>query len=260
MIAGAALVRFLISSAGMATVMLILGIWIAWRPQSPRPRRLLLAAAAFYVLASWHPLSHRITDAFVGRFQPLTRADIPAGRTAIVLLGSGSYTVTDWSGQRQSLIDVTGAERTLEAARVFKMLDDAWIISSGGEIDPEDPDDAAGTTMRQTLIGFGIPADRILFEDRSKTTRDEAVIVSQMLKPLAPSGIVLVTSGFHMKRSLAVFRSVGVNAIPAIAREVPHTDSWMSTYLPSRWALEETHFAIHELLGLAYYRIRGWQG
>lgn len=259
MIVGAALVRFVVSSAGMATLMLALAIWIFVRPQSRRARTALLLTAVFYLAAGLHPLSHRVSDALAGRFQPLTRAAVPPGRTAIVLLGSGAFTVTDWSGRRQSLIDVTGAERTLEAARIFRLLDDAWIISSGGEIDPEDPDDTAGTTMREMLIGLGIPAERILFEDQSKTTRDEAVIVAGMLETLAPASVVLVTSGFHMKRSLAVFRSVGIAAIPAIAREAPHDGSWMVTYLPSRWALEETHFAIHELLGLAYYRLRGWQ-
>ena len=260
MIVGAALVRFVVSSAGMATLMLALATWIALRPKSRRARITLFLVAAFYVLASLHPLSHRLSGALAGHFRPFTRDAVPPGRTAIVLLGSGAFTVTDWSGRQQSLIDTIGAERTLEAARIFGLLNDAWIISSGGEIDPEDPDETAGTTMKQTLIGLGIPADRILFEDRSKTTRDEAVIVAEMLAPLAPASVVLVTSGFHMRRSLAVFRSVGINAIPAIAREAPHDDSWMVTYLPSRWALEETHFAIHELLGLAYYRLRGWQG
>jgi hypothetical protein len=32
----------------------------------------------------------------------------------------------------------------------------------------------------------------------------------------------------------------------------------MATCLPSRWALEETHLAVHEVLGLVYYRLRGW--
>lgn len=258
MILGAALLRYVISSAGVVTLLVLLAAWNAWRP-GRRPRLTLIAAGFIYAVLSYHPLSHALSVWLNEPFSPLTRADVPAGRTAIVLLGSGSFTVRDWSDGQLSMIDPIGAERTLEAARVYKMVDAQWIISSGGEIDPEDQDQPSGPTMRDTLIGLGVPPDRVLMEDRSKTTRDEAVIVAAMLKPLQPDHVVLVTSGEHMRRSLAVFRAVGIEAIPAVAREYQHDDPFILKLLPSRLGLEESHYVAHEVLGLIYYRLRGWQ-
>ena len=53
--------------------------------------------------------------------------------TAIVLLGAGGETVVGWEKDRPlSILDLDGAARVLEAARVFRLIDPAWIISSGG--------------------------------------------------------------------------------------------------------------------------------
>jgi len=67
---------------------------------------------------------------------------------------------------------------------------------------------------------------------------------------------VLVTSAIHMRRSVGLFRAVGINVIPAIARQREY--SGFSVYLlPSDTGLRTSALAVHEILGMAYYRLRG---
>ena len=260
MILGAAAVRFLLSSGGVTVVLASLGLWILWRPKAWKARRSFVLAAITYALLGYYPLPLRVGNWLSSPFRPLTRADVPTGRVAVVLLGSGTDTQVDWSGNVFSVLDPVGAERTLEAVRVFKLLDAAWVISSGGEPDPNDPDLPSSLTMQKALVQLGVPADRIRAEQESRTTRDEAVIVAAMLPSLGVNHIVLVTSGMHMRRSLAVFRSAGVTAIPAIARDSIHSTMGVKRFLPSDTGLAESQSVLHEVLGLVYYRLRGWQG
>lgn len=259
MILGAAAVRFLLSSGGVTVVLASLGLWNLWRPKAKRARRAFVLASVTYALLGYYPLPRRVGDWLTSPFHPLTRADVPPGRTAIVLLGSGTDTQVDWSGNTFSVLDPVGAERTLEAFRVFTLLNATWVISSGGEPDPNDPDLPSSLTMQKSLVQMGVPADRIHIEQQSRTTRDEAVIVAGMLPSLPVDHIVLVTSGIHMRRSLAVFRAAGIDAIPAIARESIHSTMGVTRFLPSHAGLVESQSVLHEILGLVYYRLRGWQ-
>jgi len=112
--------------------------------------------------------------------------------------------------------------------------------------------------MRDTLVRLGIPSSRILIENQSRTTHDEAVIVTKMLRTLKVDRVVLVTSDIHMRRSLGTFRAEGIDAVPAIARGPFPSGSRLIWLLPTSSALDETQAVAHEFLGIAYYAARGW--
>ena len=115
-----------------------------------------------------------------------------------------------------SVLDTIGAERTLEAARVYRLIHPDVVISSGGVIEPEQPEDPAGQTMKDGLVQLGVPADRIIVEGASTNTRDEAVTVAEMLPSLAIKHVVLVTSAIHMRRAVGSRSRSKVETIEAI--------------------------------------------
>jgi uncharacterized SAM-binding protein YcdF (DUF218 family) len=72
--------------------------------------------------------------------------------------------------------------------------------------------------------------------------------------------VLLVTSALHMERALAVFRSSGLDPIPAPTDyrvTVPERRS-PAEWLPAPDALSATHAALWERAGLLAYRLRGW--
>src|SRR5207244_11392553 len=87
-------------------------------------------------------------------------------------------------------------------------------------------------TMRNELVQLGVPAERIVLEASSQTTRDEAVLIAPMLRAMSVTRIVLITSDIHMRRALGAFRAVGIDPVPAIADDPFQAPSSFTVYIP----------------------------
>ena len=244
------------SPTGFAVLAAIGAAWLARRPASAAARRFLAGVVAAYVVLSIFAVPYVAGRLLVLGYHPFTAADVPRGRTAIVLLGAGGTTTVDWTGEHYSLLERVGAARVLEAVRVFRMMPDAVIVSSGGVGNADQ--DTDGVMMREALLQLGVPAASIVLEDRSQNTRDEAVIIAPMLRQLGASHVILVTSDIHMRRSMAVFRAAGIDAVPAIARDPHARESWGRWLMPSDAGLQMSSRVVHEFLGIPYYAARGW--
>jgi uncharacterized SAM-binding protein YcdF (DUF218 family) len=195
----------------------------------------------------------------IGDFRAVTVAgDLRPDRTAIVVLGSGSYSIHDWSDNEYSTTDPFAASRVLEAVRLYRLIDPAWVISSGGRVYADDPDSPTGVEMSRLLKRLGVPHERVVTETRSRNTHEESVAVASLLPKLNVDQVVLVTSDYHMRRSLGAFRAAGIHAIPAIVRDPFPPRSAADWVVPSDNGLLQTHLFVHEVLGIAYYASRGW--
>lgn len=67
--------------------------------------------------------------------------------------------------------------------------------------------------MKEILLEWGIPEEDILAEEFSKNTHENAEETAKILqrKKLNDSKLLLITSGIHMRRSLACFKREGLN-------------------------------------------------
>jgi len=249
---------FVWSAAGISSVFVGLATWVLARPVSRRARTSLLAAAVFYFASSLYVVSHPAGQLLAAGYRPLKAADVPRGRTAIVVLGSGIFTAKAWDGSRYSVLDRTTAPRVLEAFRVYRLVEPAWIVTSGGNLREDSIAEPAGLTMKTALVQMGVPRERIAIETRSKTTHDEAEIIKGMLPALGVDHVVLVTTELHMRRSVGTFRAVGIPVIPAIAPEPTGLDDRWAWFLPTDTAFNESKSLAHELVGIFYYAVRGW--
>ena len=131
------------------------------------------------------------------------------------------------------------------------------IVSGGnaGKIDPPRPEAEA---FRNALIQLGVPPARIVVEDRSHTTRDQAVILKELLAGRHVQRFVLVTGPEHMPRSLAVFRATGLDPIPSPARLRSDREASPWQLMPDGASVAVSDGALYEYLGLVYYWMRGW--
>ncbi len=193
---------------------------------------------------------------------------ISAGPTAVVVLsgrvefvpspvpvpepGAPELKLGPTSRAIRAVLSPSCEARVHEAVRVYELVAPDWVISTGGI-----PNPPCAELMKTRLIQLGVPAARVLLENRSKTTRDEAVLVARMLKGLGVRQSVIVTSDVHMPRSLASFRAVGINPVPAGAADPGLSQP--NPMLPSMKGLRFSLELLHELIGLAWYRLRGWQ-
>lgn len=182
--------------------------------------------------------------------EALPRAD------AIVVLGGG---VGPARAPRTFPDLGPGADRVLHAARLYRAGKAPRVIASGGALPWKGSATEAGA-MGTLLREWGVPADAIVEEGRSRNTRENALAVRSLLDHPGDGAVLLVTSALHMPRALATFRSAGVRAIPAPTdfeiAERPRSP--VLRWLPDARTLEGSSRALHERLGALVYRARGW--
>jgi len=128
------------------------------------------------------------------------------------------------------------------------------VVSSG--------DGREAHVLRQQLIDWGIAPERVVIEDQSRNTRENAVESARVAREQGWKSILVVTSAFHMERALGCFKAVGleVDALPVDQRGYDParlSGSWQS-WLPRVWNLAQSTHALHEMAGRVIYRVRGY--
>jgi uncharacterized SAM-binding protein YcdF (DUF218 family) len=166
---------------------------------------------------------------------PLLVAQDLRPRPFIVVLCGGCR----YSGE---LSDVTRA-RVRHGMRLFRQGLAPRVILSGGRWAPHRP--PCAPRMHDYALSLGArPAD-IVVEDRSTRTAENAREVAGLLRQHGARAILLVTSPVHMRRARLCFERQGVEVSCAPAPGVGEGALFAKEVL-------------HEYLGLAYYRVRGW--
>ncbi|MFA5355006.1 MAG: YdcF family protein, partial [Thermodesulfovibrionales bacterium] len=140
------------------------------------------------------------------------------------------------------------------AARLHKKLHIPVIISSG-QVFADIPSEAP--VIRRILMDLDVPADKIILEVRSRDTWENALYSKEICEKQGFRHIILVTSAYHMKRSVLSFRKAGVTVIPfpaAFHTAAGDKDQRWPDYLPSVSAFLDSYAALHEYMGMLFYR------
>jgi len=185
---------------------------------------------------------------------PVLSAADAGGATAIVLLGAGMQ-VRRSRGASYGAPTREGSLRVLEAVRLHRLLGGAPIIATGGVRSSPYSESAL---MARQLGQLGVPAEKIIKDEKSTNTRDHALFVPPLLKQHGIERFVLVTSQQHIARALGVFRKVGFDPVPSTPEVYGGDRHVLEKYLPSLEGLSVSESLIYDLLGRVYYRIRGW--
>jgi uncharacterized SAM-binding protein YcdF (DUF218 family) len=169
----------------------------------------------------------------------------------IVVLGGGH--VSDPRVPVTSQLSEGSMTRLVEGIRLQKMNPEAKLLLSGGSsFDPV----ANAEIMARVALSIGVARQNMVLETASRDTEDEARIVKEMV---GNDPFLLVTSASHMPRSMALFKSLGMNPVPAptgyIVKERQGADPRM--FFPSAGGLRKTEAAFYEYLGLAWAKLRG---
>jgi uncharacterized SAM-binding protein YcdF (DUF218 family) len=174
----------------------------------------------------------------------------------IILLGGGMINqVPDLSGQ--SAPAASTIRRIVAAVRLYQRVPLPIIVSGGRVYD--DADTAVAGVAKRFLVDLGVPADRIIVEDRARDTAQNARLTTAICRQRGFSRPILLTAAYHLKRARTAFDAAGlpVTPFPAYylgARNMVY--SWQHL-LPRAGVLRISSSALHENLGLLYYRLIG---
>lgn len=143
--------------------------------------------------------------------------------------------------------------RIVKAAELYqackKHSDDCKVMVSGG--DPQHTGMTEAHVYGEMLVRLGVAASDLLPESRSNNTWQNARFSSEMLQHRDPSGIWLVTSGVHLRRSLMYFSHFAVT--PKAVR-ADYLAPRMSV-IPSAYNFTLADVALAEQFGIARYHL-----
>ena len=96
-------------------------------------------------------------------------------------------------------------------------------------------------------------------ERNSRNTHEHAAAMAKML-PDKKGQWALITSAFHMPRSLGCFKREGINVIPYPVDYKTKPDNALSltSFLPTLGNIGSFNVAFHEWTGLIAYRLAGY--
>ncbi|WP_256752786.1 YdcF family protein [Mesorhizobium sp. Mes31] len=210
---------------------------------------------AFLVLAlsAWTSLGAMMLNPLEQRF---ARPPLPEKVDGIVVLGGGLEGVINLARGGYELN--AGGDRMVEAAILARRFPTAKVVVSGGsgELFLEGEGDA--DTAPQLLGALGVASERLILENKSRNTYENAVFTKALITPKPGETWLLVTSAFHMPRAKALFDKAGFATLP-----------WPVDYRTSGRegvglfrdnpadSLQATTVAIREWIGLFAYWLSG---
>ncbi len=172
----------------------------------------------------------------------------------IVVLGGGITPHSPSQGGAPSVRPPV-ALRLYEAYKLWKSLK-APIVVSGGKVLSNQPESRA---MKEFLITLGVPQKEVIEESKSRTTFENALYTRKIVKG---KKVCLITSAYHMPRSVMIFKAFKVKILPVPtdyrgSREVGYNPL---SFIPFPTYLKDSIDGFREYVGIAFFKlISSWR-
>lgn len=246
---------FFIQPSNALVALVVLGALMSLRARFQAwGRRFAFLGALGFVICGFSPAANLLILPLEDRF---SRPEQLGTYDGVIILGGAVDTVI--SGARGDTALTLSGERLTIAARLARELPGADIIHTGGQgvIITGQTTESEGAA--RLFEDFGIDENRIVLEDASRNTWENAVLTKEIVKPRQGQSWLLVTSAFHMPRSMGVFEAAGWQGItpyPVDYRTRGAVDRTLGFNGASK-GLRRFDLAFKEWVGLAVYWMTG---
>jgi uncharacterized SAM-binding protein YcdF (DUF218 family) len=231
----------------------LLGVLLLMTRFNRAGRVLVVASLVLLAILGLSPLGNALMIPLENRFPPWKGRGDVAG---IVVLG-GAVT-PDVSAARAEISLNESAERLTAAVLLAAAYPRAKIVFSGGDASLVRGEGAEAPFAVRLLHDLGVAPARLIAEDRSRNTVENAEFSKELAAPKPGEHWLLVTSAYHMPRAIGVFRRAGfdVAAFPVDWRTRGLADASRFFFSISD-GLKRTDTAMREWVGLLVYWLTG---
>jgi uncharacterized SAM-binding protein YcdF (DUF218 family) len=154
-----------------------------------------------------------------------------------------------------------GADRIMHALQLYKERKIQKIVISGGIGSFTESPIREAAQLKQVLMICEVPEADIVIENQSRNTRQNAQYTAAILREQFPDyDYLLITSAFHMRRSIACFEKEGIQTT-AFSTDFKTGDypPKLTAYLfPSPNAIFRWHTLAKEIMGMVAYKLAGY--
>lgn len=153
-----------------------------------------------------------------------------------------------------AIVVISGGDTEARTAEAVRLYNDGWarlLVVSGAAADKSGRSNAAA--MRSQAMQAGVPAEAIIMDEQSETTRQNAREVGGVLAGQHVRDIILVTSGYHMRRAQLEF-SAQLESITVRAHPSGNDKHWGPMWWVTPWGW---WLALGELAKIGMFAIGG---
>lgn len=217
-------------------------------------RKLVVAAVLLLVVCGLSPLGRLLLYPLESRFPSWDAArGAPDG---IIVLGSSIE--ADLSVAHGTPVVRGAPDRIIAAAALAKRYPNARVVFSGGSANLISNDAREADFAGAIFESLGVDKSRLIMERRSRNTQENAEFSKALVAPKDGERWLLVTSAFHMPRSVGLFRKAGFAVEPyPVDWRVGGRDDLMVFSNVAIEGLGRTDLAVREWMGLIAYRVAG---
>ncbi len=223
-----------------------------WRPWVGRGVALLCIGAL--IVCAIFPVGVLLLRPLEQRFPP-PPPEMPPPYGIIIL---GGAITEDMSAAHGQTIFGDGAARLTEAAILARRYPLSRIVYTGGSATFMPTVSTEAAEGKKLLVALGVDPERIAIESRSRNTFENARFTAALVAPRPDQTWLIVTSAWHIPRSLGLFRKAGFNAVayPVDYHAFGDRRDFRLNRDPARglWLFE---MGVHEWIGLTAYRLAG---
>ena len=219
-----------------------------------RGRRLALGAVVALVLCGVLPVGRLLLRPLEDRF-PQASLDGPAPAGIVVLGGPIDQVIGAARGQ---VTIADAATRLTAGAALSRRFPGALLVYTGGSNALLSEVGGEAADAKRLWADLGVDPARVLIEERSRNTDENARFTGDLVHPKPGQRWLLVTSAYHMPRSVGLFRAAGFDVLPypvdyrstGTARDFAPTSEVSA-------GLRRLDMAVREWIGLLAYRASG---
>ncbi|MBU4369288.1 YdcF family protein [Patescibacteria group bacterium] len=199
---------------------------------------LVIVGIILYYLFSITPVSDLIISPLENKYARLEQNEFQQTNNIVLLLGGPESDVL----------------RASEALRLYNLKLEKPLIYIAGRNFLSKQNQAL--KLKNYLVERGIPNKNIFLEDESKTTFESSQNIEKIL---GQEPFFLITSAYHLPRSMWIFEKNNTNPIPAPTDFKCEKSGYdLFDFFPKANNLKNVDSAFHEYFGILYYRFRAW--
>jgi uncharacterized SAM-binding protein YcdF (DUF218 family) len=247
------LIWLLISPDSLLIILILLSFALLMLRREQGAKKLLGVACAILLAIALFPIHSLLLHPLDTRFE--TNPELPPKLDGIIVLGGAEdpYQSSLWNQVELG----AGAERFIAFLELARQHPEAQLVFSGG----------TGSLTKQAYKGAdvaeklfrqqGLDLNRVVFERQSRNTYENALLTKHLIQPEPNEQWLLITTAWHMPRSVGVFCN---EQWPVIPYPVDHATS-PGSQISIGWALaehlESLKVGLREWLGLLAYYVTG---
>ena len=198
----------LLSPLPIIIILLFVGVGNLFKKRKKSGLVLILISTFLYLASSEVFIDKKLYD-LENSYSIISEKNLEKGEV-YVLLGGGIITTTG----EGNIPGIMPAVRIMKTAEYYKKYPKKIYISGGSPLQNQESE---SSVYARELISLGVNSEDIIVEENSKNTNENALFIKQELEKNGIKNIILITSAFHMKRSMFIFEKNldGVEIIPA---------------------------------------------